>query len=118
MNPYQIINPDAIQENMMNNTEIIKQMIPLYLGQGVEDFKALEAAIDSQDHGDIKSKTHHIKPTMQYLGASNLRMKFQDLEDQAANKEPISGISTLFQEIKNDFHLAMQELEDYQTKLD
>ena len=117
MNPYLIINPDSIQENMMNNTEVIKQMIPLYLGQGVEDFKALEVAIESQDHANIKAKAHHIKPTMQYLGATELRMKFQDLEDKAAGEEPIADIQNLFETIKNDFQLAMAELEDYQSKL-
>lgn len=117
MNHYSIINPVSIQENMMNNIEVIKQMIPLYLGQGVEDFKALEVAIESQDHSDIKSKAHHIKPTMQYLGATDLRMKFQDLEDKAAGEESMADILDLFKNIKNDFHLAMAELEDYQTKL-
>lgn len=117
MNPYLIINPDSIQENMMNNTEVIKQMIPLYLGQGVEDFKALEVAIESQDHADIKSKAHHIKPTMQYLGATALRMKFQDLEDKAGGQGPMADILNLFEIIRNDFQLAMAELEDYQTKL-
>ena len=101
----------------MNNTEIIKQMIPMYLGQGVEDFNALESAIEDENHEDIKSKAHHIKPTMQYLGATDLRMKFQRLEDDAANKTPISAIKDLFEEIKKDFELAMIELRNYQSTL-
>ncbi|WP_156307011.1 Hpt domain-containing protein [Sphingobacterium endophyticum] len=117
MNPYQIINSESIQENMMNNMEIIKQMIPMFLGQGVEDFNALEAAIETQNHDEIKSKAHHIKPTMQYLGATDLRLKFQKLEDDAAKNTPMQDLSLQFQAIKKDFELAMDELRDYQIKL-
>jgi len=117
MNPYQIINPQSIQENMMNNTEIIKQMIPMYLGQGVEDFKSLENAILSQNHEEIRLKAHHIKPTMQYLGAQELRLKFQNLEDSSASNLSITEITQLFEEIKIDFEKAMIELKNYQSSL-
>lgn len=117
MKPYQIIDVDALEESMMNNKEIIKQMIPMYLGQGVQDFNDLENAVEAQNHAEIKAKAHHIKPTMQYLGATELRLKFQELEDAGANQEPFNAIKDLFVDIKKDFELAMTELKTYQESL-
>ena len=114
---YQIISVDALEESMMNNTEIIKQMIPMYLGQGVQDFSDLEAAVYTKNYAEIKAKAHHIKPTIQYLGATELRLKFQKLEDSALNQEPIHEIAALFEDIKKDFELAMNELKSYQLTL-
>ncbi|MFZ4260787.1 Hpt domain-containing protein [Sphingobacterium sp. HJSM2_6] len=113
MSTYQIINPEMILSSMMNNLDIVKQMINLYLTQGVEDFQNLEQAVNQNNNETIKASAHHIKPTMEYIGASDLRLKMQQLEQLALSNENSLPIHSLFQEIKVDFQKAMQELEAY-----
>lgn len=117
MNTYQIINPEMILSSMMNNVDIVKQMINLYLTQGIEDFQGLENAVNEQANETIKASAHHIKPTMEYIGASDLRLKLQELEHLALSNDNPPAISALFLEIKTDFQKAMKELEDYYQTL-
>ena len=114
---YKIINPEFIMSNMMNNVDVVKQMIGMFLGQGKEDFQELKQAIGKEDDTEIKSKAHHIKPTMEYIGASNIRLQFQELESQAEAKAAFSDIQQIFTKLEKDFTLAMEELEDYASTL-
>lgn len=114
---YKIINPEFILANMMNNVDVVKQMIGMFLGQGQEDFQELKQAIGKEDYAEIKSKAHHIKPTMEYIGASNIRLQFQDLESQAAANVAFADIQQVFTKLEQDFTLAMEELEDYASTL-
>ncbi len=117
MSTYQIINPTTMLASMMGNIDVVKQMIPMYLGQGQDDFQALVDAVHKEDLVEIKAKAHHIKPTMEYLGATALRLKFQELENLSQEGADIVAIRTLFNEIEEDFGLAMQELTSYQATL-
>lgn len=114
---YKIINPDFILSNMMNNVDVVKQMIGMFLGQGMEDFRGLKQAIGKEDYTEIKSKAHHIKPTMEYIGASNIRLQFQELESQAAANAAFADIQQIFTKLEQDFNLAMEELEAYASTL-
>lgn len=117
MNPYRIINPETIKSSMMNNMDMVKQLISLYLTQGKDDFKNLEQVINEGSLSDIASKAHHIKPTMEYIGASDLRLAFQGLEKAARENTAMEDIKALYFTIKTDFDIAMSELEDYASTL-
>jgi len=117
MNTYNIIDADIIQSNMMNNTEVIKQMISMFLGQGKEDFKALQELVENKDFAGIKSKAHHIKPTMEYIGASSLRYQFQELENLVTSGAAYTDLKSHFTIMERDFNEAMEELEDYASTL-
>ena len=117
MNSYTIINPAFIQSNMMNNTAVIKQMISMFLGQGMEDFRALKEMVENKDLSGIKSKAHHIKPTMEYIGASNLRLQFQELENLASTDTAYNDLKDHFTTMEKDFLEAMKELKHYASTL-
>lgn len=117
MSDFKIINPDVLKSSMMNNMEMVKQLIALFLTQGKVDFETLENAVSEKNYQEIGSKAHHIKPTMEYIGASNLRMLFQDLEQKAKNNGSIEEIEDAFSMLKRDFNAAMLELESYSTSL-
>lgn len=117
MSDFKIINPDVLKSSMMNNMEMVKQLIALFLTQGKVDFQTLENAVNEKNYLEIASKAHHIKPTMEYIGASNLRIQFQDLEQKARTKASIKEIEEAFAVLKRDFNTAMLELETYSTSL-
>jgi len=113
INNYTIIKVDTIESTMTNNKEMIKQFISLYLTQSRVDFQAIKTAIDKKDHAEISSKAHHIKPTMEYIGASDLRIKFQELETLGKQKAEITVISEIFTKLEKTFEILLQELNSY-----
>lgn len=123
MLPYIVIQPDQFSSNLMHNKEIMHQMINLYLGQGRQDFAALQQAINQHNLAEIHRTAHHIKPTMQYIGAADLKNKFQQLEHLASDTQPankqhvLESIHQLFSSIKKDFERALEELTHYKESL-
>ena len=117
-NNYEIFNPEALMTNMMNQIDIVKQMVQLYLSQGVIDFENLKVAIENQDLPEIKAKAHHIKPTLSYIGAIDLLNDFQELESWAKENKPMDIINDKFQDISISFQKLIEELKDYYATLD
>ncbi|MCA5004476.1 Hpt domain-containing protein [Sphingobacterium bovistauri] len=107
---FQIIDLDAINQSMMGNDELIKQLIGMYIVQSPLDFQSLDDAILSGDNNLIREKAHHIKPTMQYIGAQNLMDDFQSLESLAKGNAPNAEIISTFEKIKPKFQTMLDEL--------
>ena len=117
MTPYRIIRTDRLEANLLNNIEIIKQMIALFLGQGNQDFSELEKAVNAGDLNKVQASAHHIKPTMEYIGATILTEKFQRLEQLAKEGKSSTAVAQLFYEIRKDYNRAMEELQNYKQSL-
>ena len=114
---YQTINPAIIQENLMNDTELILEFLALYIEQIPADVLALKEAIASEVITEITSKAHHIKPTMEYIGATDLREQFQKLEDAGKSGADISLIKASFLTIENTVETLLNEIETYRSTL-
>lgn len=113
MKNFEVINPEIIRESMMNNDNMIKQFVELYILQCPIDFDALAKSIEKGDPKEISSTAHHIKPTMEYIGASNLRINFQELEKLGAQNARIEDIIKKYEEIKPKFELMLEELKSF-----
>ena len=107
---YQIIDPEVIKQSMMGNDELIKELIEMYIVQSPVDFQALENAISLGDQILIREKAHHIKPTMQYIGATELMNDFQTLENLSKSNVSQAEILHKFQQIKFQFARMLEEL--------
>jgi len=110
MKEFEIINPTIIRQSMMNNETMVKQFVDLYLSQCPIDFKALIDSIEQKDVQAISQAAHHIKPTMEYIGASDLRISFQELEKLGQRNAPFTELLSKFEEIKPRFSLMLEEL--------
>ncbi|MBD1434769.1 Hpt domain-containing protein [Sphingobacterium sp. DN00404] len=110
---YRLINPLVIQETLMNNKELVLQFLGLYQEQIPNDLQALKEAVTSEVHIEIANKAHHIKPTMEYIGARALREKLQQLEYAGKNGTEIPHIHTLFMDIEREIQTLLQEIADY-----
>lgn len=110
---FKIINPSAISANLMDNKVIIKKVLALYQTQTPIDFEDLRNAILAQDHKEIASKAHHIKPTLGYIGATSLHSLFQELEYAGKNNESMQEIILKFSEIETEYNILMSEINNY-----
>ena len=97
----------------MNNLTIVKQFLALYQTQIPIDFEELRKAVEAADHEEIRSKAHHVKPTLGYIGASSLQEKFQELESAGKNKEDMASIILKFNTLTSEYELLMKEINQY-----
>jgi HPt (histidine-containing phosphotransfer) domain-containing protein len=114
---YQLIKPEVIKSTMMDNAEMIKQFLELYLLQTPIDFENLALAVSNENKADIAQYAHHIKPTMEYIGASDMRANFQELETLAKSNAPMEKLEDTFTKIEGQFSLLMTELASYSERL-
>lgn len=108
---FQIIDLNTIKQSMMGNDALIKELVNMYIMQSPADFRSLEDAINSGDKSLIRKKAHHIKPTMQYIGANELMDDFHTLESLAKTDATQDEIVYTFEKIKPKFHHMVEELE-------
>lgn len=107
---YKYINESVIRQSLMNNNEMIKQFIDLYLLQCPIDFETLLDSIQKQDLEAIGSAAHHIKPTMAYIGSTELHINFQELEKLGRQNASMTEVLQKFEEIKPKFAQMLEEL--------
>lgn len=110
---FNIINPSVISETLMHNMEMIKQFMELYKTQIPIDFKSLKKAIQLENQKEIANITHHIKPTMNYIGADSLKTKLEEIEYLAKNNKEILVIHQQFDLLNTDYELLMDEIDRY-----
>lgn len=110
---YKIIKPNVIQSSMMNNDVMIKEFVELYLIQCPIDFQSLTDSINTKDPHTISSAAHHIKPTMEYIGATELRIDFQELENLGKEAVHFEQIETKYNDISVKFELMLNELKEF-----
>ncbi|GHE47641.1 Hpt domain-containing protein [Sphingobacterium griseoflavum] len=116
-NKYTLIDPVAIQTNLMQNAALINQFLALYLVQIPVDRDALEEAMRSAHNPEIASKAHHIKPTMEYIGATKLQSALQELETAAKQGDNIEALERLFAELSPQFDTLLTEIQTYMNEL-
>ncbi len=114
---YTLIDPNIIQANLMQNNALIAQFLQLYLVQIPVDLSALNEAMDSKDPIEISNKAHHIKPTMEYIGATSLRTELQELETAAKNGADMQQLKKLFDILLPQFNTLFVEIKDYLDQL-
>jgi len=111
------IDIELISQNMFDNPELIKQFVSMYLIQTPVDLDKLRHALVEGDLQMIGDAAHHIKPTMDYIGAFYLKEKFEELETNAKNKESIEGLRATFDIIDIEMKELLFELEQYEKTI-
>lgn len=110
---YQIIKPEVIYSSMMENSDMVRQFVEMYLFQSPLDFERLAETVAQNDIKSIEGAAHHIKPTMEYIGATALRSDFQELEDLARQQRDFTLISEKFDSITIKFNELLVELKRF-----
>lgn len=114
---YKHIKPDIIKQSMFNNEDMIKEFIALYRIQTPIDFEKLTVATKAEDYQEIHNAAHHIKPTMEYIGAPHLKEQLQRIESLAKETADINQIQSEYTLLKIQFDELFKELEQYEKSL-
>ena len=114
---YIYIQPAVIDKSMMNNKDLIRQFVDMYIVQCPIDFDKLSESVRSYDCQDIADLAHHMKPTMEYVGATELRVNFEELEALAKNTDNETVIHEKFVALRLKFQTFIQELIHYRGSI-
>lgn len=114
---YKHIKPNLIEQNMFNNQEMVKEFIKLYRSQTPIDFQKLKEASIAENFEEISNSAHHIKPTMEYIGASHLKAQLQKVELLAKEANDIASIQIEVHSLAVQFDELYDELELFDQSL-
>ncbi|NGF58091.1 Hpt domain-containing protein [Parapedobacter sp. SGR-10] len=114
---YRHLNPDTIRKAMMDNDDMTRQFVDMYILQCPSDFQQLIENVNNGYLQGTADAAHHIKPTMEYVGATALRIAFQELEDLARRGEDNGMIRKKFEALQANFDELMKELQDFRERL-
>ncbi|WP_312191790.1 Hpt domain-containing protein [Sphingobacterium sp.] len=111
------IDIDLINQNMFEDPALIRQFVATYLIQTPVDLGNLHHALLEGDFQKIGDAAHHIKPTMDYIGAFHLREKFEELETYARNQYSLEGLRAKFEVLAIEMKELLFELEQYEKTI-
>jgi len=96
---------------------IMREMVHLFVTQTPFHLEQLAGFIENRDWENIRSMAHHIKPTLSYMGAENMRMILQEIEKMAEEKRDYDQIVADFIPLRQRFEVLFVELADYLATL-
>lgn len=76
------------------NTQLIREILELFIKQTPADMDLLSIHIGQEDWEKAFKQAHHIKPTLAYVGANQLRKELQEIEDAAKHRQNLDSIAT------------------------
>jgi HPt (histidine-containing phosphotransfer) domain-containing protein len=101
---------NKIKEMAGGDSDFINSVIGVFLEEVPEDLKALEAAVDSGDFGQIYQLSHKLKPNVDLLDREGTRVLALEMETMGKNQEDLEGIRARFGRFKQDVDQAVAEL--------
>jgi HPt (histidine-containing phosphotransfer) domain-containing protein len=96
---------------------IIGEMIRMFLEQTPNHVQDLAKAIENHDWEQIKGMAHHIKPTLAYMGAEEMRKVLQEIETLASERKDYEIIVNEFEVVLPRFQTLFQELGSYLAEM-
>jgi len=96
---------------------IIREMVQLFVTQTPGHLEQLAGFIENRDWENIRSMAHHIKPTLSYMGAEDMRIVLQKIERMAEEKRDYEQVVSEFSLLRQRFQLLFEELGAYLATL-
>ncbi|PIF00490.1 MAG: histidine phosphotransferase [Maribacter sp.] len=107
-----IYNLDKLNEMADGEEEFINSVISVFLEEVPQDLKALETALDREDHEQVYKLAHKIKPNVDLLGMEQTRAIALEIETLGKKKENIIEVREVFPLLKKDVQQVIAELKN------
>lgn len=95
------------------NTQLIREIIELFIKQTPADMELLSTHIDQEEWEKAFKQAHHIKPTLAYVGANQLRQELQKIEDAAKHQQHLDTIAAKYAAMLPRLDVLYGELNAY-----
>lgn len=100
------------------NTQLIREILELFIKQTPPDMELLSTYIKQKDWENAYKQAHHIKPTLAYVGANQMRQELQEIEDNAKYQQNIDGIAAKLATMLPRLEVLYGELNAYLKTID
>lgn len=113
-NSKKITNLNYLKKLSNGNSQLVADMIKLFLSELTIEMKRMEKGIIENDFELVKLFTHNMKGTIRYVGLDKIiKTELIEMEKLAIVQLDILRIEILFQKMKIIFKKAVHELDDW-----
>ncbi len=100
------------------NTHLIREILELFVKQTPPDIELLSTYIEQEDWEKAYKQAHHIKPTLAYVGANQMRQELQEIEDAAKYLQDLDSIAAKLAAMLPRLDVLYGELNAYLRTID
>lgn len=102
-----------LEEISGGSEDFIRQMIILFLDQGISTIAGLEKAVAEKDVAQIKNLAHQLKPSVDNFCVSELSLWVREIEDLAENNPSSPKLQELIFQSNSLLRKVMDQLENH-----
>jgi HPt (histidine-containing phosphotransfer) domain-containing protein len=106
-----------LREIAKGSDEFIVQMLNIFIDQTPKAFVNIEKALESNDWESLRLAVHKIKPSITFIGLSEIKNDVPLLEEYAASETHLDAIPELVNKIQKVCTKAVIEVKDELQKL-
>ena len=110
---FEQANMDYLIDLSGGNTQLIREIIGLFIKQTPADMELLSTYIKQGEWEKAYKQAHHIKPTLAYVGANQMREELQEIESLAKNRQELHSLPDKFDKLTPRLNTLYKELELY-----
>jgi HPt (histidine-containing phosphotransfer) domain-containing protein len=99
------------------SNEFVLKLINSFITQTTEEIKKMKTSLQKQDWEGIHSTAHKIKPSLHFVGITDLKEPIVELEELAKKKQDPAHIGELVNQVADICTIAIKELEEEAGKL-
>ncbi len=115
---FEYANMDYLEDLSGGNTQLIKEILALFIKQTPPDMELLASYIKQGEWEKAYKQAHHIKPTLAYVGANGMRSELQEIETLAKNNQELSLIPAKLDALVPKLEILYGELKAYLQTID
>ena len=96
-----------------DNSEIIKEMIGIFIEQVQEISEAMNTSLNNKDYITLGKLAHKAKSSVSIMGMEELSTKLKELEHNASEGKNIESYAVIVQKFESDCAEAIGELNTF-----
>lgn len=99
-----------LQEITGGDSEIMAEMVDLFLTETPKHLKNLKVLLANEQWVELGAEAHKLKPTLSYVGLTELNEKAQKIEYNGKKQENLDQVPGLIEAIEAGFHEVKDDL--------
>ena len=100
------------------NQQFVKKMLMLFTSMAPKSIDSLNQCLQNESWERLSEVAHSIKPTIDTLNIVSLKKSIREIEKKAKNKEDLSEVISMTNEVIETLQKALPEAENEINKLE
>ena len=96
-----LYNLTLLEKTAMGNKDFMNKMIQMFIMQTPPLVDEIKSHLSNKEWGDIKSKAHKIKPSIDLMGIESLKTDIRSIEEYSLNQTNLDLLPSLIEKLDN-----------------